>query len=226
MIPEEKSPDLRISPRLVVGVAIMVAGLVLALDSLGLLDADQVFRFWPLVLVAVGVTKLLSRSPSGAFFWIVAGIGLQAHKLGYLPSARLWAALLFLLGAQIAWRALRGPAARAARVSDALDMVAFFGGAKSVSASADFRGGSAMALLGGCEIDLRQASIAEGQEAVLDTFAFWGGVEIKVPEDWEVVNRGSAFLGGIDNRARSAPGSSKRLVVTGMAIMGGVEVKN
>lgn len=227
MTPEEQSPDLRITPRLVVGVAIMVAGLALALDSLGLLDADQVFRFWPLVLVAVGVTKLLSRCPpSGAFFWIIAGIGLQVHILGYLPSARLWAALLFLLGAHIAWRALRGPGARTARTSDALDMVAFFGGAKSVSTSADFRGGSAMAMLGGCEIDLRQASIAEGHEAVLDTFAFWGGVEIRVPEDWDVINRGSAFLGGFENKARQGSGSSKRLVVTGIAIMGGVEVKN
>jgi hypothetical protein len=226
MTPEEQSPDLRISPRLVVGLAIMLAGLVLVLDSFGVLDGDQVFRFWPLVLVAVGVTKLLSRSPGGGFFWIVAGIGLQVHILGYLPSARLWAALLFLLGAHIAWRALRGPAVRAARGSDALDMVAVFGGAKSVSTSADFRGGSAMAMLGGCEIDLRQASIAEGHEAVLDTFAFWGGVEIRVPEGWEVVNRGSAFLGGFENKARQGSGSGKRLVVTGMAIMGGVEVKN
>jgi predicted membrane protein len=237
MDPDERPPDIRITTRLVLGLAVMAAGLVLALDSLGLLDADQVFRFWPLVLVAIGVTKLLSGYPAPAVFWIAVGAGLQLHVLGYLPSASVWAVLLFLLGARITWRALRGPdayipwraAGRVARTvssSDSLDMVAAFGGTKSVSTSADFRGGSAVAMLGGCEIDLRQASIAEGHDAVIDAFAFWGGIEIRVPEDWEVINRGSAFLGAFENKARARPGASKRLVVTGTVIMGGVEVKN
>jgi len=226
MTPDVQPPDLRITPRLVVGLAVMAAGLVLALDSLGLLDADRVLRFWPLVLVAVGVTKMLSRCPERAFLWIVAGLGLQLHVLGYLPSASVWAVLLFLLGASIAWRALRGPVARAPRSSDAIDMVAVLGGTKGGSTSLDFRGGSALALLGGCDIDLRQASITEGGEAVLDTFAFWGGIEIRVPEDWEVVNRGGAFLGAFEIKARPRPGTRKRLLITGTAIMGGVEVKN
>jgi len=54
----------------------------------------------------------------------------------------------------------------------------------------------------------------------------WGGIEIKVPEDWVVVNFGTAILGGFENKTRPLPGASKRLVVTGTAIMGGVEVKN
>jgi hypothetical protein len=61
---------------------------------------------------------------------------------------------------------------------------------------------------------------------VLDTFAFWGGIEIRVPDDWEVISQGSAALGGFVNNARSQPGAKRRLVVTGLAIMGGVEVKN
>jgi hypothetical protein len=80
--------------------------------------------------------------------------------------------------------------------------------------------------MGGCEIDLRHASMPEGRAVVLDTFAFWGGIEIKVPEDWEVISQGNAVLGGFVNNARSRPGAQRRLVVTGLAIMGGVEVKN
>ena len=71
-----------------------------------------------------------------------------------------------------------------------------------------------------------RASLPEGGEAIIDTFAFWGGIEIKVPEDWEVVNYGSAFLGAFENKTRPLPGASRRLIVTGTAIMGGVEVKN
>jgi hypothetical protein len=64
------------------------------------------------------------------------------------------------------------------------------------------------------------------EEAVLDVFVFWGGAEIKVPEDWEVVSRGIAVLGGFVDNTRHVAGAHKRLVITGMAIMGGVEVKN
>ena len=81
--------------------------------------------------------------------------------------------------------------------------------------------------MGGCEIDLRQASIDRGTEAVIDVFAFWGGIEIKVPEDWTVVTRVDAADGrrrGQD--ARAAEPGAKRLVIRGIVVMGGIEVKN
>ena len=50
---------------------------------------------------------------------------------------------------------------------------------------AAFRGADLIAVMGGCEIDLRQAAI--NGEAVIDVFCMWGGIEIRVPEDWTVV---------------------------------------
>ena len=79
--------------------------------------------------------------------------------------------------------------------------------------------------MGGCEIDLRKATIGE-EEAVLDIFAFWGGVVIQVPEEWEVDNRVNAFLGGVENKTRPVPSGAQRLVLTGTVLMGGAEVKN
>ena len=211
-----------------IGLAIMTLGLVLALDSLGVLDGGVVFRFWPLVLIAIGVVKWIAPTHEGAggFVWMVAGVGFLLVTLGLMPISRIWAVILFFIGANIAWRALRPVAAPAGDPAAAIDMVAVLGGAKTVSRSTAFRGGQAMAMLGGCEVDLRYATMPEGGEAVIDAFAFWGGVEIKVPEDWEVVNRVSAFMGGVDNKTRPLPNATRRLVVTGTAIMGGIEVKN
>ena len=92
--------------------------------------------------------------------------------------------------------------------------------------SQNFKGGELTAVMGGCEIDLRRASIAGG-EAQIEIFAFWGGVEIKVPEDWSVTNKVVPIMGGIDDK--SVPpkgGATKRLILTGYAIMGGAEIKN
>ena len=65
MNPESRRPDFRVTPRLVLGLTVMLAGLVLALDSLGLVDGGAFFRFWPLALVAVGIVKLDVPGPAG-----------------------------------------------------------------------------------------------------------------------------------------------------------------
>jgi hypothetical protein len=49
----------------------------------------------------------------------------------------------------------------------------------------DFRGGEVTAVMGGCALDLRGASMTG--EAIINVFAFWGGVTLKVPPDWTVV---------------------------------------
>ncbi len=227
MNPEEQAPDFRVTPRLVIGLAIMLAGFLLAVDSLGFFDAGQIFRFWPVVLIAVGVTKLLGNAcqRSGAFVWLVAGAALLALNLGFLSFPRVAAIVLFLVGARIAWKALAPrTAVPGSDGGSTLDVVAILGGSKR-GVSGDFKGGQALAFMGGCEIDLRRVSMVK-DEAVLDVFVFWGGAEIKVPEDWEVVSRGLALLAGFVDNTRHVHGAQKRLVVTGMAIMGGVEVKN
>jgi hypothetical protein len=227
MHPEEPTPDFRVTPRLVIGLAIMLVGFLLALDSLGFADAGQIFRYWPLALVAVGVTKLLgdaSQRP-GAVVWIVAGAAFLTFNLGLLSFPRVAALVLFLVGARIAWNALSPRASvPATGAGSTLDVVAILGGAKR-GISGDFKGGQTFAFMGGCEIDLRRASMVK-DEAVLDVFAFWGGAEIKVPEDWEVVSRGFALLAGFVDNTRHPAAAQKRLVVTGMAVMGGVEIKN
>jgi predicted membrane protein len=160
-----------------------------------------------------------------AVFWIVAGAAFLMVTLGHMSFAGVWATLLLLIGANITWKALR-PTAPPSDPHAAIDMLQFMGGTKTVVTSTDFKGGQATAVMGGCEIDLRHASMPEGRAAVIDTFAFWGGIEIRVPDDWEVISQGNAALGGFVNNARSQPGAKRRLVVTGLAIMGGVEVKN
>jgi hypothetical protein len=99
------------------------------------------------------------------------------------------------------------------------------GGVHRRASSQEFTGGTAMAVMGGCEIDLRQASLADGR-ATFDTFAMWGGVEIRVPEGWAVESHVVPLLGGFEDKTHPPSDAKQRLVVTGIAIMGGVVVKN
>jgi predicted membrane protein len=91
--------------------------------------------------------------------------------------------------------------------------------------SAGFRRANLTAVMGGVEIDLRQ-SAASGGESVIDVFAIWGGIQIRVPADWQVVSEVVPIMGGVDDRSGHVQPSRHRLVLKGMVLMGGVEVKS
>ena len=54
-----------------------------------------------------------------------------------------------------------------------------------------------------------------------------GGCNIWVPEDWAVVTEVIPFMGGVvDKRMAQKSGSSKTLVLRGLVLMGGLEIRN
>jgi len=195
--------------RLVFGLGVMLLGLLLTLDNFGLLETRRFVRFWPVLLIAAGLAKLYhclkSRARPGGYFLIVLGLVLLLVNLGVLGLRLALALFLLAVGAAIVWRAARSPvAASLAPVIDPskhLDVSAFMGSVQRALSAPDFRGGNAWAVLGGCEIDLSKASIEAG-EAVINTFAFWGGIELKVPADWMVESRGTALLGAFEDASR------------------------
>ena len=78
--------------------------------------------------------------------------------------------------------------------------------------------------MGGGKIDLREAQIQD--EAVLDIFTLMGGLEIQVPDGWIVEPRFTPILGGYQDRTNRVTVGTRRLVINGTAIMGGVTVFN
>jgi len=84
---------------------------------------------------------------------------------------------------------------------------------------------TAVAVLGGVELDLRHARFTAA-EVTIRAFALLGSVSITVPEDMDVDVSGIGFMGAFDHRA-SGPGApgAPRLRVVGFALMGGVEVQ-
>jgi predicted membrane protein len=224
----------RITPRLLIGVFFVVLGVLFMLENMGYADVEHYFAFWPLILVVIGGTKWLQASTHparmAAALWILVGVWLILYNVGLVPYAfwDLWPLLLILIGVWVIWQTTERSSTRQSAVdpSSTVSALAIWSGADRKSSSSDFRGGELTAIMGGCELDLTQARIAEG-EAVLDLFAFWGGIEIHVPPDWKVVSQVTAFMGAYEESAQSAPAdSTQRLVLRGLAVMGAIEVKN
>jgi predicted membrane protein len=236
----EDNTSFRVTPQLILGFFTILVGVLFTLDNLDVLEAEEYFRLWPAGIIAVGLTKLIqSKTPSGRAAGIVFSLVGTLWLLSNLRLIRFsiwdyWPMILVAIGASMVWQVL----ARSSNVTIAgkpdipvdpdstINAFAVMGGVVRSCNSKDFQGGELTAIMGGCEIDLREADI-QGEEAVIHTFAWWGGIEIKVPEDWTVVSQGLPLMGGFADTTRPPQqGPKKRLVIKGFAIMGGVETKN
>ena len=237
MIPSERmdrsAQPIRVTAQLVVGLLIIAVGVLLTLDNLNLVDAARYLRYWPAAFIAIGLAKLWqSRSGSntfGAFVFILVGTWLLLERSAVVQVSfwDMWPTLLVFFGLFLVFQGLSGPRRRASADSNALvSAVAVLGGVARGNNSSAFRGGELTAVMGGCELDLRHAAI-DG-EAVIDVFALWGGIEIRVPEDWTVVSRITPILGGVEDKTRPPQAAASRhcLVLRGFVVMAGVEIKN
>ena len=90
------------------------------------------------------------------------------------------------------------------------------------------------ALMGGIDIDLREASL-EAEHTTIVAVALMGGIDILVPDDLHVEIDGVGLMGGFgedlgtwrkDPRTvRPAPPGAPVVRVTGLALMGGVGIR-
>ncbi|MFB3906801.1 MAG: LiaI-LiaF-like domain-containing protein [Candidatus Eisenbacteria bacterium] len=272
--------------RLLFGLSILTLGVIFTLDNLHVIEAGDYFRYWPVLLIAFGLGKLIDPGHGGRrlFGLTVAGFGvlLLLENLGAITWRvwDLWPVVLILVGLSIVWQAMTGrgrrgwrrrhrldphgggfatrgggvhfraaseggiPSAGASSAGasagspgspggpgaedpeSTIDSFSFLGGDERRFGSREFRGGRVSAVFGGAEIDLRESTIA-GEEASLEVFAAFGGIEIKVPREWRVIVRVSAVLGGIEDKTlKPADEGAKRCWITGQVILGGVEISN
>jgi len=216
----------------ILGIGVLAVGAILLLDNFGFVEAQNLFDYWPVLFILVGISHFVrppgSRRYTAGSIFIFVGAVLLLSNLGYISFGiwDLWPVLLVIAGLSLILKPFRRRGANIGDDSGVFEATAILGGSNRRLSAANFQGGDATAIMGGCEIDLRDCG-SEGGPAEIDTFAFWGGVEIKVPDDWEVQVKGIAILGGYGDETRTIEGDGhKVLVITGMAIMGGVEIKN
>jgi predicted membrane protein len=216
----------------ILGIGVLAIGAILLLDNLGVTQAEDLFVYWPVLLILIGISHLVrpegSRRYLAGSIFVAVGVIILLSNLGVISFGiwDLWPVILVVVGLSLMLRPFRRRQVTVGEDSGAFEATAILGGASRRISAADFQGGDATAIMGGCEIDLRDCG-SDGLPAEIGTFAFWGGIEIRVPDDWEVEVKGLAILGHYGDETRAAGGDRRKvLVVSGLAIMGGVGIKN
>jgi hypothetical protein len=212
---------------------------MLTLDRLNILNADLGLRFWPLLLVALGGKLLADRAdPKSRFWgtvWLFVGLWLLLNSLGLVRVGfwdLFWPVLIIFLGVSIIRQAYyRGQSTLKGSSGGSAHLCAILGESKRTVTDNPFEGGELTAVMGGCQLDLRQAGIPNGSSATIDVFAMMGGHEVFVPGGWAVESRLVPIMGGVDDKRLPSSDNTTidgrpRLILRGLVIMGGLVIKS
>jgi len=233
---------------LVPGIVLLILGTVFLLSNLGVFFGPFFWMdYWPVLVIVIGLLQAVLRR--GVFHrlwggWLMAIGGLfLAHNFGYIRGpiwALVWPMVLILLGIMFLLKGyLRqrgklvgdgyasGFPPTSSGTANVLNENAVFGGIQRRVDSQEFEGGEITAIFGGVHLDLRAAGTKK-DEIIIEMNAIFGGVELLVPDTWDVTVRGEAIFGGYEDKTmpRRDPQTGKRphLVITGSAVFGGVTV--
>lgn len=241
---QDSNPEWFTAQRLVPALVLISVGAIFLLSNLHVLRVRDLIHYWPVVLMVAGVFKLAdareARDRTAGGILLAGGSILLASNLGLIPF-RIWALWPLLIiglgvymlidrtaGPRIAFD-VRYPGKPADPQGWTRHESAIFSGGKRRIATDDFRAAKYDCIFGGFEIDLRGSEIM-GDSAVIEINAIFGGAEVKIPANWNVVMQAAGVFGGFadstDHPNPAVTPNIKQVFVRGAAVFGGAEVKN
>src|SRR5664279_825253 len=230
--------------RFIFGIILIVFGVILILERLEILPDSMVSMLlsWQMLLIGIGVLSLIGGNRKAGTILIVVGGFFMIPELITVPHEirRIYWPLIFVaLGIAILLRQRDRskftfgqnppPPDPNDHSINTFDDFVIFGGREIFISSPALAGGKATSIFGGIEFDLRKANLQPGG-AVIDCVSIFGGCGFKIPMDWNVRNEVTTIFGAFTDKRGDTYSDryydpSKTIVIKGISMFGGVEVK-
>jgi predicted membrane protein len=234
---EESPIEHNRSKRVGFGILLLLAGTLFILSNLNMLpkQVEDILISWQMLVFGIGAVKFLFEDNKafggvmmivGAFFLVPEVFDVSVDFVDvFWPLLLIGAGLMVIIGPGKNLFKKRNPIYS----SDEryIEEMNIFGGNEKVMEMPNFKGGSIHNVFGGTELDLRDSEM-EGDKAEIDLVCIFGGMELRVPDHWDVVIKVTPIFGGFSNKRvvrRTEGQSRKTLIITGTVIFGGGEIK-
>jgi predicted membrane protein len=218
--------------RLLLGIGLLAAGILFLLDLGDIVNASSIIgTWWPLAVIAFGVTALIgpSRSMIGGSIITFAGVVLLIASLGLLPVSPgelVFPLILISVGLGLLLIRSRTPSSSESGTEGKVGGFAIFASQNIVSRADTISSGAVTSIFGSAELDLRATQPAPGG-AGIEVFTVFGSITIIVPRGWRVTVNGmplfASFEDNIDRSVEPAA-DAPHLEISGVAVFGSVEV--
>ena len=218
------------------GVVLIVIGLIIAGNVLGITDINLFFDgWWTLIIIIpcfIGLFK--ENEKTGNIIGLFIGLALLLACQDIINFELVWKllfpAILVAIGISIIFKDTIG-----GKVNEEIkklnekknrenEYCATFSGQNVIFDGENFKGADITAVFGGVKCDLRKAIIES--DTVINTSSIFGGIDIYVPENVKVKVKSSSIFGGVsDDKKHSESPEACTVYINATCLFGGVEIK-
>lgn len=218
------------------GILLVAAGVILALNTLGITRINLFFDgWWTLIIIVPCVIGLFTDYDKGGnLIGICIGVILLLCCRDVLDFTMFWRllfpAVIVIIGARMIlgniFISRGGQTYKQISSGEAVfrQGAATFSGSSFDYTGELFEGAQLDAVFGGVKCDLRGAVI--NQDCVINASAIFGGIDIYIPENLNVEVRSNSIFGGVGGKKRRKdPQNQYTLYLNATCLFGGVEIK-
>jgi hypothetical protein len=211
--------------RIILGAGFVLLALTIFTKQLFNVDIDFGDFVLPVLIIIFGILELFKQKYLVGALALVVGASLFSSRyIQPLQAENVWTYISGFVLLLIGFKILTGSKRRITQ-QGVFSKEVYFSGSKDSINNDNFQGGNLTAFCGGIELNLTEANIQD--EATLNITAIMGGVAIKVPNTWNIINKTEPIMGGFsDQRAnKNIARDAEILIIEGDIIMGGVTVE-
>jgi predicted membrane protein len=212
--------------RALFGILLVIIGGIFLLDNLGYeIQLPRYLFTWQMLLIVIGVINFISGNRQAGLILLGIGGFFYLQYFDIISVRTFWPLILIIVGIVFILRGRSAIIKRGENEDNFFDEISIFGGSQKKYTSQQLQGGKITNIFGGSELDLRGAKAVDG--AVIEIFTMFGGSEIMVPQDWNVVIDVTAILGGFsDTRSNISENPTATVYLKGLTMLGGGEIRN
>lgn len=218
------------------GIVLIIIGLVIGGNALGITSINIFFDGWWTVFIIVpcfiGLFK--DNEKTGNIIGLLIGIALLLSCQNIIDFNLIWKLafpmILVIIGLSIIFKDILGNKVSSEikklnkKRSDKNSYCATFSGQSVNFDGEEFTGCDLNAIFGGVKCDLRKAKI--NGDVVINASSIFGGIDIYVPSNVKVKIKSTSIFGGVENKASTKDDDKcPTIYINGTALFGGIEVK-
>lgn len=214
------------------GALLIIAGALFAVDALEITDINVLFDGWwtLFIIIPSAVGLFTERDKTGNIIGLAVGAFLLLCCQDILSFSLLWKLLfpiiVILIGLRLILKNIRSDK-RIIKLdiknANAENTCAIFSGKELNLSGRVFEGARFTTIFGGIMCDLRGAIIEK--DSVIETFSAFGGLEIIVPENVNVVDNTNCIFGGASNLTAPIQ-NAPTVYINGTCLFGGIDIRN